>query len=270
MPHSLALFSLLPLNLAATYAAEAYENVAFQSTLETGELVLDVGHVQPRHGGPNMLATLGRSPDSDILSRDRFISRFQGSFELNPRSKLALFRDQSPNKSSRIYGHQVPARVFHNKTPPMVVLLPKYETIIGMGGRGSDRLLFLVVWPAIPGSTEAALSRRAQSEADATPLPPAINDVVLSEPEELELMQRADEAGPELGGHGELSISQRSYKMPGTFPRDSFNSSSSSWRRSRFASARYRLFRYFCASAVDAVSSHSSSTDSLAIVHYRS
>lgn len=140
-PHPLALFSLLPLNNQASEVLKLPANQHLLSSLG-GNYVLDIGHVRLKSPDQTTLATIGR--DGDIVVGARRISRIQCSFEIDPISNVVMFHDKSHSQTSQVFCEN--GYHFEHGRARKIVVLPEFETVIGMGGVGRDLFQFQLRW----------------------------------------------------------------------------------------------------------------------------
>ena len=142
-PHPLALFSLVPLNKRAEAVPEHPSNRHRVSRLVGNVgLGLDIGHIRSRYGDQATLATLGR--DGDVILEGASISKVQCSFEMDLGSTVVMFYDKSRGQTCQVYGEG--AFPFAHDRPRRVVVGPKINTIIGIGGLARDLLRFELQW----------------------------------------------------------------------------------------------------------------------------
>ena len=140
-PHPLALFSLFPITDPAKAVVQHPCNKHLVSQLEN-EIVLDIGHTRSISGDHATLATLGRHGDITIEGRN--ISRIQCSFEIDNETKVVMFYDRSHSQTCQVFGEGATPFVYGR--PRKVVVQPKLNTIIGIGGVYRDLIQFELVW----------------------------------------------------------------------------------------------------------------------------
>lgn len=158
MSHSSALFTLLPLNDAATAVVESEPNKHLVSESNDGSQVLEIGNFASASKDSAVLATLGR--DGDIVIPGKSISKIQCSFEINVETNIVMFYDKSHSQTTQVMGKKV--FPFEYGRPRRVAVLRGVNTAIGMGGIKKDMIQFAIVWPEItPDLSDTAIQTRA-------------------------------------------------------------------------------------------------------------
>ncbi|KAH0425482.1 hypothetical protein CcaCcLH18_10941 [Colletotrichum camelliae] len=160
-PHPSALFSLVPKNSRSQDVLEHPDNRPFLSFQKDGRPALDIGHVRSK-AGYNTLATLGRG-DVDIFIAGTTISKTQCSFEINPETEAIMFFDRSHGQTSQVWGDV--CFPFEFGRPRKVVVQKGLNTIVGMGGRGRDQVLFELQWHNSPDETMERIKERENASA---------------------------------------------------------------------------------------------------------
>ncbi|EXF86240.1 hypothetical protein CFIO01_02299 [Colletotrichum fioriniae PJ7] len=155
-PHPSALFSLVPKNIRSQSVLEHPDNQPFLSYQKDGRLALDIGHIRSK-AGHNTLAILGRG-DVDICIPGSTISKTQCSFEINPDTDVVMFFDRSHGRTSQVWGET--CFPFEFGRPRKVVVQRGLNTIVGMGGRGQDQVLFELQWHNSPDKTMERIRER--------------------------------------------------------------------------------------------------------------
>jgi hypothetical protein len=169
-PHALALFSLQADSQSerAKYAVAHPSNAHLTSRLDDGTLALDIGHVYSLSGARNTLTVLGRDGGSDIVMEGSSIAKSQCSFEIDPFTGIVMFCDRSFGQTSQVYGENAtPFEI--NRHPRSVVVHPKLNTIIGMGGEKRNLFLFRLVWHCSGDETRQKVEDRANTSLEENP-----------------------------------------------------------------------------------------------------
>lgn len=120
-------------------------NAAFVSIDRDGVQYLNIGHIRPRSGSKDVLATLGRG-NSDIFVAGCAISKIQCSFEVNPDTGVIMLYDRSHGQTTQVFGqNSIP---FEYGRPRKVAVQEDLNEYIGMGGRGQNLVRFQLIWPS--------------------------------------------------------------------------------------------------------------------------
>lgn len=145
MPHSLALFTLVPFNgnQRAQDAVAHPENSHHVSTTPQGVKGLDVGF-QIRGKSSTTLATIGRGMEADIFVGGFSIAKVQCSFEIDLDTGVVMFYDRSHACTTQVDGEH--ATPFERGRVRKVVVQNKLNTIIGMGGERQNHVEFALAW----------------------------------------------------------------------------------------------------------------------------
>ncbi|KAJ5799399.1 uncharacterized protein N7518_001467 [Penicillium psychrosexuale] len=142
-PHSLALFSLQPLNEQAKKVVSHPWNQHLTSKLSDGTVVLDIGfHIQSR--SRQTIATLGRGGDADIFVEGATISKTQCSFEIEPTTNVIMLYDRSHRGTTQVSGAN--AIPFEHGRLRQIVVQHRLNDVLGMGGRTKDAVQFKLIW----------------------------------------------------------------------------------------------------------------------------
>ncbi|KAK2785918.1 hypothetical protein FQN52_008185 [Onygenales sp. PD_12] len=155
-PHPLALFSLLPLNERANAVVADPSNAHLVSKLKD-ESVLDIGlHIRSK--SPNTLATLGRG-DVDVYVAGSTLAKIQCSFEIDQGTNTVMLYDRSHSQTTQVFGDD--AIPFEHGRTRKIVVHPKLNSIIGMGGAARNLVLFKLQWHHnLPTVIETVQSRQ--------------------------------------------------------------------------------------------------------------
>lgn len=146
-PHSLALFSLQPLNDKANAVVEHPHNRCLVSKQIDGSQVLDIGfHIRSRSCSTRTLALLGRG-DTDIKIEGSSISKIQCSFEINLDTKVVMLFDRSHGQTTQLCGGAIGQDTFpfeHGRIRKVVVQKHLNEEI--SMGTGQSIVWFRLIW----------------------------------------------------------------------------------------------------------------------------
>jgi len=141
------IFALQGLNHLAREIILSYENRRLLGMLKSGEPALAVG----RHTWDEQkktLATVGKKNCNITISgRRSTISRLHCTFSFHPESGEILFQDVSAANSTSV--SSVRSRKYSIdplRERRQVVLHPKFNNIISIGGEHSDLFVFMLVW----------------------------------------------------------------------------------------------------------------------------
>lgn len=165
--HLAALFHLVPLNTAAAAVVADPRNRQFVSAVD-GTDGLDVGIVPSAIRDGITLATMGRAGDIHLASPNA--GRIQCAFEVELATKAVMLHDRSANQSTQVHdddgagSSQVVSRLVsfeYDRRPRRVVVRQGINPVLGMCGRGRDKLLFRFLWNRrIDKALDAKLAQR--------------------------------------------------------------------------------------------------------------
>lgn len=136
------LFALRPVNDRAKEVVNDPANASFVEFVEN-KPELRIGQHSSRSSAATLVA-IGRHETNDIYVRNSSISRFQCTFEVNTETNIILLYDKSTINTTQVYGDK--SKPFELGRARKVVVLPEWNTRLGIGGVKRDLYLFDIVW----------------------------------------------------------------------------------------------------------------------------
>ncbi|KAG5295752.1 CAMK family protein kinase [Histoplasma capsulatum G186AR] len=166
VPHSRALFSLVPLNQNAHSVINNPLNRRFLSRFVDNNMQyvgLDIGfHVQS--STRYTLATLGRS-GADITVDGPSISRIQCSFETHAESDVVMLYDRSNSQTTEVFG--VGCVPFEPGRRRRIVVRSDVNCMLSMGGNEEDLVQFRLVWHRVEFNANYEVANRVETPMQA-------------------------------------------------------------------------------------------------------
>ena len=142
-PNIKALFSLVPLNRKADEAVDDENNSHLVSiSSKTNVRSFDIGFHINSQSSFNTLTTLGRD-NCDIYLRSTTIARTHCSFEIDDlNTGIVMFYDRSHKQNTQVSGEQDGRPFEKGRSPRKVLVYPKFNDTISIGGINGDLVQF--------------------------------------------------------------------------------------------------------------------------------